>query len=42
MTKAGRFALDCRELVVNYGAFSAVDHVSIQLRVVDILGLLGP
>lgn len=42
MTKAGRLALDCRELVVNYGAFTAVDQVSIQVREGEILGLLGP
>ncbi len=42
MKKASSFALDCRELVVNYGAFTAVDHVSIQVREGEILGLLGP
>ncbi len=40
--KARPPALDCVELVVNYGTFTAVDHVSIQVEEGEIFGLLGP
>ena len=40
--KSRPLALDCRDLVVNYGAFTAVDRVSLQVDRGEIFGLLGP
>lgn len=42
MMKARPPALDCRDLVVKYGAFTAVDRVSLQVEKGEIFGLLGP
>src|SRR5437763_17035765 len=35
-------ALSIRDLVVRYGDFTAVDHLSLDLRPGELFGLLGP
>lgn len=42
MMKARPPALECHDLVVKYGAFTAVDRVSLQVEKGEIFGLLGP
>ena len=36
------FAIELDDLVVRYGSFTAVDHLSLAVRTGEVFGLLGP
>lgn len=42
MTNGGAWAVEIDELVKKFGDFTAVDHVSIRIRVGEVFGFLGP
>jgi len=42
VTNGGAWAVEIDELVKKFGDFTAVDHVSIRIRVGEVFGFLGP